>query len=168
MESIELIAKAIGLIVTIFSAGRIFAKYIKSNRNSIDFQLRFGVGRNLKGLGCMRFFRRPGALSSRDEVSYSVKQWLTREIAKDIVHAYSVERRSHRFSRDTRDFVSLMVTMFITSILFTALVVLSNVSGISPRKTTFCKFRIIHAMYVYLCLRWICGLAVSFCLHAYP
>ena len=140
MEWLELISKAIGLIVTILSACVIFAKYIKNNTNSIDFQLRFGVGRNVKGLGCMRFFRRPGALSSRDEVSHSVKKRLTREIAKDVVHAYSIERRSHRFSRDTRDFVSLMVTMFIISILFTALVGLSNVSGISPAKQPFVSF----------------------------
>lgn len=74
MEWLELISKAIGLIVTILSACAIFAKYIKNNTNSIDFQLRFGVGRNVKGIGCMRFFRRPGALSSRDEVSHSVKR----------------------------------------------------------------------------------------------
>lgn len=140
MEWLELISKAIGLIVTILSACVVFVKYIKNNTNSIDFQLRFGVGRNVKGLGCMRFFRRPGALSSRDEVSHSVKKRLTREIAKDVVHAYSIERRSHRFSRDTRDFVSLMATMFIISILFTALVGLSNVSGISPAKQPFVSF----------------------------
>lgn len=140
MEMLELIAKAIGLIVTILSACTILAKYIKKNTNSIDFELRFGVGRNVKGLGCMRFFRRPGALSSRDEVSHSVKKRLTREIAKDIVRAYSIERRSHRFSRDTRDFVSLMTTMFIISILVTALVGLSNVSGISPAKQPFVSF----------------------------
>lgn len=90
----------------------------------------------------MRFFRRPGALSSRDEVSHLVEKQLTREIAKDIVHAYSIERRSHRFSRDIRDFVSLMVTMFIISILVTAFVALSNVSGISPTKQLFVSFAI--------------------------
>ena len=140
MEWLELISKAIGLIVTILSACAIFAKYIKNNTNSIDFRLRFGVGRNVKGLGCMRFFRRPGALSSRDEVSHSVKKRLTREIAKDIVHAYSIERRSHRFSRDTRDFVSLMVTMFIISVLVTAVVGLSKISDISPAKQPFVSF----------------------------
>lgn len=140
MEWLELISKAIGLIVTILSACAIFAKYIKNNTNSIDFQLRFGVGRNVKGLGCMRFFRRPGALSSRDEVSYSVKKRLTREIAKDVLHAYSIERRSHRFSRDTRDFVSLMVTMFIISVLVTAVVGLSKISDISPAKQPFVSF----------------------------
>ena len=140
MEWLELISKAIGLIVTILSTCAIFAKYIKNNTNSIDFQLRFGVGRNVKGLGCMRFFRRPGALSSRDEVSHSVKKRLTREIAKDIVHAYSIERRSHRFSRDTRDFVSLMVTMFIISVLVIAVVGLSKIDDISPAKQPFVSF----------------------------
>ena len=117
MEWLELIAKAIGLIATIFSAYKVFSKYIKKNTNSIDFRIRFGVGRNVRGLGCMRFFRRPGALSSRTEISNIVKQRLTHEIAKDVVHAYSIERRSHRFSRDTRDFVSLMVSMLILSLL---------------------------------------------------
>ena len=140
MEWLELVSKAIGLIVTILSTCAIFAKYIKNNTNSIDFQLRFGVGRNVKGLGCMRFFRRPGALSSRDEVSHSVKKRLTREIAKDIVHEYSIERRSHRFSRDTRDFVSLMVTMFIISVLVIAVVGLSKIDDISPAIQPFVSF----------------------------
>ena len=43
MEWLELIAKAIGLIATLFSAYRVFSKYIKKNTNSIDFQTRFGV-----------------------------------------------------------------------------------------------------------------------------
>ena len=140
MEWLELIPKAIGLIATFFSAYRVFSKYIKKNTNSIDFQTRFGVGRNVRGLGCMRFFRRPGALSSRNEISNFVKQQLTHEIAKDVVHAYSIERRSHRFSRDTRDFVSLMVSMLILSLLVTALVGLSKISDISPVKQPFASF----------------------------
>lgn len=140
MEWLELIAKAIGLIATIFSAYRVFSKYIKKNTNSIDFQTRFGVGRNVRGLGCMRFFRRPGALSSRNEISNIVKRQLTHEIAKDVVHAYSIERRSHRFSRDTRDFVSLMVSMLILSLLVTALVGLSKISDISPVKQPIASF----------------------------
>ena len=142
MEWFELIAKAIGLIATIFSTYKVFSKYIKKNTNSIDFQMRFGVGRNVKGLGCMRFFRRPGALSSRNEISNIVKQRLTHEIAKDVVHAYSIERRSHRFSRDTRDFVSLMVSMLILSLLVTAVVGLSNISDISPAKQPFASFTV--------------------------
>ena len=140
MEWFELIAKVIGLIATIFSTYKVFSKYIKKNTNSIDFQMRFGVGRNVKGLGCMRFFRRPGALSSRNEISNIVKQRLTREIAKDVVHAYSIERRSHRFSRDTRDFVSLMVSMLILSLLVTSLVGLSKISDVSPAKQPFASF----------------------------
>lgn len=148
MEWLELIAKAIGLIATIFSAYRVFSKYIKKNTNSIDFQMRFGVGRNVRGLGCMRFFRRPGALSSRNEISNTVRQRLTHEIAKDVVHAYSIERRSHLFSRDTRDFVSLMVSMLILSFLITALVGLSKISDISPVKQPFASFT--------LFMLWIC------------
>lgn len=142
MEWFELIAKAIGLIATIFSTYKVFSKYIKMNTNSIDFQMRFGVGRNVKGLGCMRFFRRPGALSSRNEISNIVKQQLTHEIAKDVIHAYSIERRSHRFSRDTRDFVSLIVSMLILSLLVTVVVGLSNISDISPAKQPFASFTV--------------------------
>lgn len=142
MEWFEQIAKAIGLIATIFSTYKVFSKYIRKNTNSIDLQMRFGVGRNVKGLGCMRFFRRPGALSSRNEISNIVKQRLTHEIAKDVVHAYSIERRSHRFSRDTRDFVSLMVSMLILSLLVTAVVGLSNISDISPAKQPFASFTV--------------------------
>ena len=140
MELVEQIVKVIGLIATIFSTYKVFSKYIKKNTNSIDFQMRFGVGRNVKGLGCIRFFRRPGALSSRNEISNIVKQRLTREIAKDVVHAYSIERRSHRFSRDTRDFVSLMGSMLILSLLITSLVGLSKISDISPAKQPFASF----------------------------
>lgn len=142
MEWFELIAKAIGLIATIFSTYKVFSKYIKKNTNSIDFQMRFGVGRNVKGLGCMRFFRRPGALSSRNEISNIVKQQLTHEIAKDVIHAYSIERRSHRFSRDTRDFVSLIVSMLILSLLVTVVVGLSNISDISTAKQPFASFTV--------------------------
>ena len=142
MEWFEQIAKAIGLIATIFSTYKVFSKYIKKNTNSIDFQMRFGVGRNVKGLGCLRFFRRPGALSSRNEISNIVKQRLTHEIAKDVVHAYSIERRAHRFSRDTRDFVSLIVSMLILSLLVTVVVGLSNISDISPAKQPFASFTV--------------------------
>ena len=142
MEWFELIAKAIGLIATIFSTYKVFSKYIKKNTNSIDFQMRFGVGRNVKGLGCMRFFRRPGALSSRNEISNIVKQQLTHEIAKDVIHAYSIERRSHRFSRDTLDCVSLIVSMLILSLLVTVVVGLSNISDISPAKQPFASFTV--------------------------
>lgn len=140
MEWIELIVKAIGLIAAIFSSYKVTVKYIEKNVYSRGFAPRFGVRRNVRGVGCMRFFQEPGALSSRNEVSNAVKQQLTREIAKDVVHAYSIERRSHRFSRDTRDFVSLMVSMLILSILVTSLVRLSKISDISPAKQPFASF----------------------------
>ena len=85
MEWLQLIAKAIGLIATIFSAYKVFSKYIKKNTNSIDFQMRFGVGRNVRGLGCMRFFRRPGALSSRNEISNIVKHIALKDGHIDLV-----------------------------------------------------------------------------------
>ena len=62
MEWFELIAKAIGLTATIFSTYKVFSKYIKKNTNSIDFQMRFGVGRNglfaFEGVGVFGGVRR--------------------------------------------------------------------------------------------------------------
>lgn len=132
MEWIELIVKAIGLIAAIFSSYKVTVKYIEKNVYSRGFAPRFGVRRNVRGVGCMRFFQKPGALSSRNEVSNAVKQQLTREIAKDVVHAYSIERRSSRLSRDMRDSVSLIVSMLILSLLVTALVGVSKISDASP------------------------------------
>ena len=101
----------------------------------------------------MRLFQGPGALSSRNEVSNAVKQQLTREIAKDVVHAYSIERRPSRLSRDTRDFVSLLLTMLIASFFLAVHVGVSKISDASPVIQPFISI----AMFVL----WSCTFASS-------
>lgn len=155
MEWLEPVAKGVGFILTIFSAFTVISNYIEKNANSPDFQLWFVSGRKVKGLGCLKFFRKSGALSSRNEVSNTVKQRLTREIAKDVVHSYSIERRSHRLSRDTRDFISLMITMLIFSILLIVPVALSkseNVSSVQQPFIGFASFMLIFAAITFFAL----------------
>ena len=152
---LEPISRGIGFIVGIFGAFKVISNYIAKNANSPDFQLWFVGGRKVKGLGCLKFFRKSGALSSRNEISNAVKQRLTREIAKDVVHSYSVERRSHRLSRDTRDFISLMITMLIFAVLLIVPVALSkseNVSSAQQPFIGFARFMLIFAAITFFLL----------------
>lgn len=155
MEWLEPIAKGVGFIVAIFSAFTVISNYIAKNANSPNFQLWFVSGRKVKGLGCLKFFRKSGALGSRNEISNIVQQRLTREIVKDVVHSYSIERRSHRLSRDTRDFISLMITMLIFSILLIVPVALSkseNVSSVQQPFIGFARFMLILAVITFFVL----------------
>lgn len=155
VEWLEPISRGVGLIVAIFAAFKAISNYIAKNANSPDFQLWFISGRKVKGLGCLKFFRKSGALSSRNEISNAVKQRLTREIAKDVVHSYSVERRSHRLSRDTRDFISLMITMLIFAVLLIVPVALSkseNVSSVQQPFIGFVRFMLIFAAITFFLL----------------
>lgn len=139
-KGLEIIAKLLGFVATGLPAYAVISKYIAKNANSVDFQLWFGSGRKVKGLGSLRFFQKSGALNSRNEISNAVKQQLTREIAKDVVHSYSIERRSHRLSRDTRDFISFMVTMLICAILLIVLVALPKSESVSSAQQPFVSF----------------------------
>ena len=88
----------------------------------------FGRRRKVKGLKYLSIFQKRGALSSRNEISSSVRQQLTREITKDIVRSYSLEKRASRYSRSTRDEVRLLVTFFF---LFVALICIAALSKIT-------------------------------------
>ena len=140
LRTLEVIAKLIGIIAAALSVYKVISTYIAKNANSVDFQLWFGSGRKVKGLGCLRFFQKSGALSARNEISNVVRQQLTREVAKDVVHSYSVERRSHRLSRDVRDFVSLVVTMLIFSSILITLAALPKVENISTAQKPVVSF----------------------------
>ena len=139
-QGLEIIVKLIGLVGTGVSAYAVISKYIAKNANSVDFQLWFGSGRKVKGLGSLKFFKKSGVLNSGNKISNAVKQQLTREIAKDVVHSYSIERRSHRLSRDTRDSISLMVTMLICAILLIVLVALPKSESVSSAQQPFVSF----------------------------
>ena len=139
-KGIEIIGKLIGFIAAFLSAYAVISKYISKNANSVDFQLWFGSCRKVKGLGSLRFFQKSGVLSFKNEISNAVKQQLTREVAKDVIHSYSIERRSHRFSRDTRDFVSLIVTMLVLAVLLIAIGVLPKSAILSSVQQPFVSF----------------------------
>lgn len=140
MEWIDYAAKGIGVLVALVTLLKVGSELYAKYKNGSEFGLRFGRRRKVKGLKYVSIFQKRGVLSSRNEISKLVKQRLACEIAKDVVHAYSIERRSHRFSRDTRDFVSLMLSMIILSVLVTAFVALSEVPDISPAKQSFVSF----------------------------
>ena len=154
MDWIEYVAKGFGALVALLTLLKVGSELYAKFKNGSEFGMWFGRRRKVKGLKYVSIFQKRGALSSRNEISKSVRQQLTSEIAKDVVHAYSIERRSHRFSRDTRDFASLMLTMFIISILITAAVGLSNVSGISPAKQPFVSFALFMLC---ACISVFCG-----------
>lgn len=157
---LKYITRIIGFVGTGLSAYTVISKYIAKNANSVDFQLWFGSGRKVKGLGSLRFFKKSGALNSRNEISNAVEQQLTREIAKDVVHSYSIERRLHRLSRDTRDFISLMVTMLICAILLIVLVALPKSESVSSAQQPFVSF--VAFMLVLLIVTILALLALQF------
>ena len=139
-KCLEVIAKIAGFVVPVLTAYKVISKHILKNANSVGFQLWFGSGRKVKGLGCLRFFQKSGVLSFKNEISNAVKQQLTREVAKDVVHSYSIERRSHRLSRDTRDLVSLMVTILVFAVLLIAIGVLPKSASLSSVQQPFVSF----------------------------
>ena len=147
---LKYIANIIGFVATGLPAYAVISKYIAKNTNSVDFQLWFGGGRKVKGVGSLRFFKKSGVFNSRNEISNAVKQQLTREIAKDVVHSYSIERRSHRLSRDTRDFISLMVTMLICATLLIVLVTLPKSESVSSVQQPFVSFVVFMLVWIIL------------------
>ena len=80
----------------------------------------------------MSIFQKRGALSSRNEISKSVRQELTREVARDVVRSYSLEKRASRFSRSARDLVRVNVTCFFLSVTVVCIVALDKVDEATP------------------------------------
>ena len=112
MEWIDYAAKGIGALValvTLLKGGsELYAKF----KNGSEFGMWFGRRRKVKGLKYVSIFQKRGAFCSRNEISTSVRRQLTREIARDVVRSYSLEKRASRFSRSARDEVRILVTFF--------------------------------------------------------
>ena len=128
MAWIDYVKDAIGVLVGFGALWNLGSKFYAKFKNGSEFRFWFGRRRKVKGLKYVSIFQKRGALSSRNEISNSVRQQLTREIAKDIVRSYSLEKHASRFSRSTRDEVRLLVTFFF---LFVALICIAALSKIT-------------------------------------
>lgn len=128
MEWIDYVAKGVGALVALGTLIKVGSELYSKFKHGSEFGFWFGRRRRVKGLKYVSIFQKRGALSSRNEISNSVRQQLTREIAKDIVRSYSLEKRASRFSRSTRDEVRLLVTFFF---LFVALICIAALSKIT-------------------------------------
>ena len=92
MEWIDYVAKGIGALVALVTLLKVGSELYTKFKNGSEFGMWFGRRRKVKGLKYVSMFQKRGALSSRNEISKSVRQQLTREIARDVVHYYSVDR----------------------------------------------------------------------------
>lgn len=132
MEWIDYAAKGIGFLVALGTFTKLAIEIYKAIKNGYDFKNWFSYRRKVKGLKYLRIFQKRGALGFRNETSNAVKQQLTREIAKDIVHSYSLEKRVSRFSRSDREVVKVLFTMFIQFVVLTCIAVLLNITDVTP------------------------------------
>lgn len=128
MEWIDYVAKGVGVLVAIGTLIKVGSELYSKFKHGTEFGFWFGRRRKVKGLKYVSIFQKRGALSSRNEILKSVRQQLTREIARDVVRSYSLEQRSSRFSRSTRDEVRILVTFFF---LFVALICIAALSKIT-------------------------------------
>lgn len=149
MEWIDYVAKGIGALVALGTLLKVGSELYTKFKNGSEFGMWFGRRRKVRGLKYVSIFQKRGALSSRNEISNVVKQQLTREVAKDVVHSYSIERRSHRLSRNTRDFVSLVVTILVFAVLLIAIGVLPNSESVSSVQQPIVSFVAI-ILYLYI------------------
>jgi hypothetical protein len=128
VEWIDYVAKGVGVLVAIGTLIKVGSELYSKFKHGTEFGFWFGRRRKVKGLKYVSIFQKRGALSSRNEILKSVRQQLTREIARDVVRSYSLEQRSSRFSRSTRDEVRILVTFFF---LFVALICIAALSKIT-------------------------------------
>lgn len=137
MEWIDYAAKGIGFLVALGTFTKLAIEIYKAIKNGFDFKNWFSYRRKVKGLKYLRIFQKRGALGFRNETSNTVKQQLTREIAKDIVHSYSLEKRASRFSRSSRDEVRILVTFFFLFVALICLAALGKISDATPVQQEF-------------------------------
>jgi hypothetical protein len=132
MEWVDLFAKCFGALVAFGTFLKVGAELYAKLRNGSEFGLWFGRRSKVKGLEYYSAFQKGGALSSRNEISKSVRQQLTCEIARDVIRSYSIEKRASRFSRSARDLVRINVTCFFLCVTVVCMVALDKVDEATP------------------------------------
>ena len=93
MSWLDVIATVFGTAVAIVTLVKFAIDFYKAMKNGADLMQRFSYGRKVKGLKYVSIFQKRSALGFRNETSNSVREQLTREIARDVIHSYSVDRR---------------------------------------------------------------------------
>ena len=137
MNWLELIATVFGTAVAFVSLVKFAIDFYRAVKHGTDFTKWFSYGRKVKGLKYLSIFQKRSALGLRNEVSNSVRHQLTREIAKDVIHSYSVDRRGSRFSRSSRDQLGLMLSLLCLFGLIIAIGVLRNIASGTPATQKF-------------------------------
>jgi hypothetical protein len=134
MNWLDLVATVVGIAVAIFTLGKYVNDLYKAMKNGGDLKSWFSYGRKVKGLKYLRVFQKRSALGSRTEISNSVKQQLTREIAKDVIHSYCIGRRVSRISRSSRDQLGIVFSVFGLFGIVVASAVLRKTTNVAPAK----------------------------------
>ena len=134
MNWLDLIATVVGIAVAIFTLGKYVSDFYKTMKNGGDLKSWFSCGRKVKGLKYLNVFQKRSALGSRTEKLNSVRQQLTREIAKDVIHSYSIDRRVSRISRSSRDQLGIILSLFALFGIVAASEVLRKVTNVTPAK----------------------------------
>ena len=137
MEWIDYIAKGIGLLVALGTFAKLVIEIYKVIKNGFDFKNWLSYRRKVKGLKYLRIFQKRGALEFRNETSNTVRRQLTREILKDVVHSYSLEKRVSRFSRSDREVAKVLVTLFIQFVILVCIAALLNITEATPAQQKF-------------------------------
>ena len=132
VEWIDYVAKGIGALVALGTLLKVGSELYTKFKNGSEFGMWFGRRRKVKGLKYVSIFQKRGALSSRNEISKSVRQQLTCEIARDVIRSYSIEKRASRFSRSARDIVRINVTCFFLCVTVVCMVALDKVDEATP------------------------------------
>ena len=137
MEWIDYVKDAIGVLLGFGALWKLGSKLYAKFKNGSEFRFWFGRRRKVKGLKYVSIFQKRGALSSRNETSNSVRQQLTREIVKDVVHSYSLEKRVSRFSRSDREVAKVLFTLFLQFVVLTCIAALLNITEATPAQQKF-------------------------------
>ena len=132
MGWIDYVKDAIGVLVGFGALWKLGSKLYAKFKNGSEFRFWFGRRRKVKGLKYVSIFQKRGALSSRNEISNSVRQQLTREIVKDVVHSYGLEKRVSRFSRSDREVAKVLFTLFCQFVVLTCIAALLNITEATP------------------------------------
>lgn len=132
MEWIDYAAKGVGALVALGTFAKLVIEIYKVIKNGFDFKNWFSYRHKVKGLKYLRIFQKRGALEFRNETSNTVRQQLTREILKDVVHSYSLEKRVSRFTRSSREVVKVLVTFFVQFIILVCIAALLNITEAAP------------------------------------
>jgi hypothetical protein len=137
MEWVDFFAKCVGALVALGTFLKVGIELYVKLRNGSEFGLWFGRRHKMKGLRYVSVFQKHGALSSKNETLNSVKEGLTFEIAKDVIHSYLLDKRVSRFNRNTRDYFVVLMITFVGYVILMLIVALQKIVSSAPERQQF-------------------------------